>query len=298
MDVQDLEAIEGRLDNVRSIEPILSALRTISAGGWHSALNRMKKARLYAEHLRQATELLLSASPDVATIPWDRPSSSNRRIGVLVIGGNHGLCGDFNDLVISAGQSFIDDSREGDQEVSLFALGQRIQRHFERRREKPAWSEPLSSLTGPSFRQVRDLVREALQTYESGQWDAFHVVHNAYRGASVYSPQVERVIPPERFPSSSSHELWPPTIVEGDPDRLYSLLRRQWITLRVYQVALQSSAAEQSARFRLLEGASQNVNRLIDELTQVYHTARQREITMEMLDLLGASGMLSSEELE
>jgi len=56
--------------------------------------------------------------------------------------------------------------------------------------------------------------------------------------------------------------------------------------------AMESAAAEQSARFRAMDAASANLTRIIDELTLSYHTARQHAITMEMLDLTAGSGIL------
>jgi len=292
MDIQDLESIEARLDNIRSIEPILNALRTISAGGWRAALSRLKSAQRYAEYLREAVRTLLPQLSDRPIIAWNRPPSSRAAVCVLIIGSNHGLCGEFNEVVIAKAESFICDLRQVGRSVNLLFLGQRIQRHFERRGERPVWSEPLPSLTGPSFQQIHSLVQDVLPNYERGRWGFFYAVYNAYHGASIYSPRVEQIIPPRDMLSLKEREPWPPTIIEGDPARLYSLLMMQWVTVSLYQIALQSAAAEQSARFRLLDGAGQNIERLIEELTQIYHSARQHEITMEMLDILGASGML------
>ena len=45
--MQDLERAETRLDNIRTVEPILSALRTISLGSWQAALKRKDSVRRY-----------------------------------------------------------------------------------------------------------------------------------------------------------------------------------------------------------------------------------------------------------
>ena len=39
---QDLERIQTRLGNIRTVSPILAALRTISLGSWQMALNRVR----------------------------------------------------------------------------------------------------------------------------------------------------------------------------------------------------------------------------------------------------------------
>jgi F-type H+-transporting ATPase subunit gamma len=60
----------------------------------------------------------------------------------------------------------------------------------------------------------------------------------------------------------------------------------------LYRMVMESSASEQSARYRAMDSATSNLARLIEELTLAYHTARQHAITMEMLDLIGGTGGL------
>ena len=73
-------------------------------------------------------------------------------------------------------------------------------------------------------------------------------------------------------------------------------MTRQLTELSFYRVLLESAAAEQSARFQLMEGASQNSRRLIEELTLTYHTARQEAVTEEMLELAVSAGLIRGEQ--
>jgi F-type H+-transporting ATPase subunit gamma len=80
---------------------------------------------------------------------------------------------------------------------------------------------------------------------------------------------------------------------------VHSLLRRtdeQLLALSFYQVLLESTAAEQSSRYQLMDGASENSRRLIEELTLTYQTARQDAVTMEMLELAVSAGLVAPEE--
>ena len=49
---QNIEKITKRKDNIESIEPLLSALRTISLANWRSALNRAKDLENYFKELQ------------------------------------------------------------------------------------------------------------------------------------------------------------------------------------------------------------------------------------------------------
>ena len=59
---------------------------------------------------------------------------------------------------------------------------------------------------------------------------------------------------------------------------------------------LDSTAAEHSARYQLMEGATQNSNRLIDELTLALQAARQQAITVEMQELAAGAGLIGGAE--
>jgi F-type H+-transporting ATPase subunit gamma len=85
---------------------------------------------------------------------------------------------------------------------------------------------------------------------------------------------------------------WPPPIVDTDPLSLYATVIQQWTAVQLYNVLLNSSAAEHSTRFQLMESATQNADQLIEELTLVIQTARRQEITEEMAELATGAGLL------
>jgi F-type H+-transporting ATPase subunit gamma len=87
-------------------------------------------------------------------------------------------------------------------------------------------------------------------------------------------------------------EPWPPPIIETDPLSLYATVVDQWAAVQLYEVLLDAAAAEHSTRFQLMESATQNTDRLIDELTLTIQTARRQEITQEMAELAAGSGLI------
>jgi len=117
------------------------------------------------------------------------------------------------------------------------------------------------------------------------------VVYNSYQGLARYEPRHQQLLPPPTIPEEQP--LWPPTI-ETDARQLWSLAAELWLSAALYGVLLESAAAEHSARFQLLDGASQNADRLVEELTLYLQTARQQAITSELQDLAVGSGLLQS----
>jgi len=288
--MESLEQTKARLENIRGIEPILTALRTIALGGLRTTLRRLENARVYYAQLQQVLRLALEH------LPHYNSSAIHQRCGrcaLLIVGSQRGLCGPFTSMVADASEQALRELQAEGVEVEIMVLGEHAHREMRRRGFQTAWEGRLPITSAPSFGMATELAEVALRRYEDGELEAFYVTYNHYLGAGRYEPRKVTLIP---FKTEHPLEepVWPPPIVETDVRSLYKRVARQLVALSFYQVLLASAAAEHSARFQLMDGASQNSRRLIEELTLAYHTARQQAITQEMLELAVSAGLVSS----
>lgn len=296
----DAERTQERLDNIRTVQPIVSALRTISQGSWQAALNRLDGLRGYADRLKG---VLLLLAPHLPRQRWDwlpfslgkigrSPSQGSGRDVLLVIGSERGLCGGFNDAVVQQAQSY----RAAHAACDLWVLGARVERFLIREEMEISWSMPLATSALPSFSLALELTRRWLADFEAETLDTVHVVHNAYRGAGGYETTVTPFIPPE--PPSTDEPGAPQdhVILETEPLSLYTRVVEQWAAMDLYTLLLDSAAAEHAARYQLMEGATQNAERLIEDLTSELQAIRRQQITQEMQELATGAGLLGDDE--
>ena len=293
----DQEGIQARLNNIRSVEPILGAMRTIALGSWQAALNRKTRIRRYSNRL---TELLPPLVARLGSAQW-RGAKHGRRsqpasptIEVLVIGSERGLCGAFNSSLIQHVEQALAQYASDGVEVRIAALGSRVIRGLERNGHDLQWAMPLPVTTLPSSELAYERVHTWLWQYEGRELDAVHVMYNAYRSSTVYEPINACLVPPPLPTLSDETAAWPPSYIDTDPIQLYTRVIRLWTTTEAYRVLLDSAAAEHSARYQLMEGATQNANRLIGELTLALQAARQQAITSEMQELAAGAGLLGT----
>ncbi len=297
--MEDLERAEKRLDNICTVEPILSALRTVSLGSWRAALKRKDSMRRYEERLAATLPALLPHLPAdrrTARSPLSSPPLGGKeggmQIAALVVGSERGLCGRFNAAVVKRAESYLAEQEADGAQVELMALGTRVCRFFQRRERPLAWSSALSVTALPHYRLAFDLTHGWLTRYEKRELDAVDLVYNAYHGTGRYEPTVARLIPPT-LPAPGPDTLpWPPPIIETDPLSLYARVVEQWAAISLYGLLLESAAAVHSTRFQLMEAATQNAERLISELTLAVQTARQQAITQEMQELAVGAGLI------
>jgi F-type H+-transporting ATPase subunit gamma len=292
--MEELERAETRLDHIRTVEPILSALRTISLGSWQAALGQRQSLQQYRGQL---TALLALVLPHVPA--GRRRAGGGRegaeRVAVLAVGSERGLVGRFNTAVARRADSVLAELEAAGMEVELAVLGTRLQRSLRLSKRSSDWFNVLPVTTLPSYRLALELTQRWLARYERDELDAVSIVHNAYRGTGQTETMVVRLIPPQlpaMEESGGPSGTWPPAIIETDPLSLYVSAARQLITLGLHEVLLDSAAAEHATRYQLMESASRNAERLILELTLVIQSARRQRITREMQDLAAGAGLI------
>ena len=281
----DLERIQGRLANIRTVEPILGALRTISLGSWQAALKQREGLRHYGEQLQGILPLL---APRLKTRRRHPASvAASQRVVVLAVGSERGLCGRFNETLAELTEQYLTQQTATGVAGELLVLGGRLQRILARRQVPVAWAGPLPTSALPSFTRAFDFTRRWLARYEAGELDAVDLLYNAYRGVGQYEATVTRLIPPEVPPvgSAAAAVSWRPTIVETEPWALYARVVEQWASLSFYALLLDSAAAEHANRYQLMEAAAQNADRLSEELLLELQSMRRQAVTREMQEL-------------
>jgi F-type H+-transporting ATPase subunit gamma len=300
--VADQEGIQARLNNIRSVEPILGAMRTIALGSWQAALNRQARVRRYSQRLG---ELLLPVVDLLGSHrrrghkPGRRSEPESGRIQAVVIGSERGLCGAFNSSLIQTVEAVLARYAADGFDVQIAVLGSRVRRGLDRGGHVLEWTRPLPMTTLPSSELAHELVHTWLRRYQDRELDGVYVIYNSYKSSTVYEPISVRLVPPP-LPAWSDGALpgeaipWPAPYIDTDPVALYTRLIRLWTTTEMYRLLLDSAAAEHSARYQLMEGATQNANRLIDELTLALQAARQQAITSEMQELAVGAGLLGT----
>lgn len=297
----NLERTQDRLDNVRSVEPLLGALRTISLGAWQASLNRMTGVEAYEEQFLKVMSYLLPHLPHVK-VPAEKetPDQKQGKRIILVIGSERGLCGGFNAVLSDYVSNHLEEWKQaGGGPLRLWVLGNRAKRILRQAGRIISWSRALPGTSVPDYELAYALTQEWLEAYERREIESLDVISNRYLGAGRYKAELLRLIPPD--PGSLTHqsmdlsEAWPPPIIQTDQVRLYARAIRQMIAFMLYQRLLESIAAEHSARYQLMEEAGKNAERLLEELMVTVQAARRQAITREMQELAVSSNLLPEE---
>ncbi|NIM02092.1 MAG: F0F1 ATP synthase subunit gamma, partial [Acidobacteria bacterium] len=119
----NLRAIRKRIGSVKSTQQITKAMKMVSAAKLKRAQDAIVAARPYARHMREVVEgLARRAGPEAHPLLFPRET---RKLGLLVVCSDRGLCGGFNSNLLRAVNRFLQENRERGEEAVLFAVGRK-----------------------------------------------------------------------------------------------------------------------------------------------------------------------------
>ncbi|MBN2555456.1 MAG: F0F1 ATP synthase subunit gamma [Anaerolineales bacterium] len=283
--MDDPGRVEARLDNIRAVDPILSALRTVSQGSMHAARKRLYAVERYSKELLALRGWLPSGSAPIAAAAPDAP------VLILALGSDRGLCGRFNHDVAARVQGLQTVWEEDGTQVAVWSLGLRLAVRLEETGQPPEKQGRFAHRALPAFESATGLAASLQQEIESGGLRSVHLVHNQPLRAGLVRTTDRHWLPLQLAETEVGETSWPPPILETDPQNLLRQIRMQAAANQLYAAMLASSAAEHAARYHLLEDAGQNTERLMAELQIAVQQARQQAITAEMQELAAGASL-------
>lgn len=290
----NLEQTKTRLENIRSVEPILAALRTISMGRWKAAQNRRGHVWDYQKGLTRLFPEILPALKRAGGLYEAARPESRKQVITLIIGSERGLCGAFNRSLVNLAHNYMADIKHRDEQAQLLVVGTMAARLLERAGIVPHQILQGSATSLPPFELAAELSQRWLAAYEAGELRRVDVLFNALLSAGRNEAWQVQLIPPFMQPDDShvgeDYSFEP--IIQTDVRALFIRILTQQVVSSLYACMLESAASENAARYQLLEDARLNIERLVDELESEAAQAYRQAITREIQNLAVGAGLL------
>ncbi|HEY8234440.1 MAG TPA: ATP synthase F1 subunit gamma [Vicinamibacteria bacterium] len=276
--------IRRRIRSVKSTQQITKAMKMVSAAKLRRAQEAMFAARPYARKMLQVlNDVAARAQPDAHPLLQER---GHDKILLVVVTADKGLCGAFNANIIRTATRFVEErQRRG---VAVAAVGRKgrdamRRRGFEVRSERVGVFQPLRYAT------ARELAKELIEAFISGQADEVYLVYNEFKSVIQQRIVVDRLLPIERHtlaPQQAAIDF----IYEPEPAGIFESLLPRHVEVQVWKALLESQAAEHGARMTSMDSASNNAAEMIDGLTLYMNKVRQAAITKEIIEIVSGAG--------
>jgi len=283
----NIRLIRRRIRGIQSTAKITRAMEMIATSKMRKAQERGLAGRPYAEKIMQVMADLAALRREGEEMHPLLQARPVKKIGILHITPDRGMCGGLNTNINRTAASFI---LEQEAPVSLVAVG-RKGRDFMRRYGREIRAEFINLGDRPDWLDTLPISRVIIDDYTSGEIDRVYIVYPQFISTMVQKPIVQQILPvePAEIPTAQNVDY----IYEPGPAQVLGQLLPRFVEMEVYHAILESIASEQSARMVAMRNATESANELIEELTLMYNKARQETITKELLDITGGAAALA-----
>ena len=277
--------IKKKIGSVQNTQKITSAMQMVAASKMRRTQERMRQGKPYSEKIRSVIGHLANSNPEYRhtyMVPRDV-----KRIGYVVVSSDKGLCGGLN---VNLFRALVRDMAEWHNqgiESDLGVIGNKASRFF-----RSIGGNVLAELTDigevPTLSSLIGGIRVMLDAYEAGQIDRLFIISNEFVNTMTQSPVTRQLLPLEPEEDDSYQHRWD-YIYEPDARQIIEGLVTRFIESQVYQAVIENGACEQAAKMIAMKNATENAEKLIEELTLIYNNARQAAITQEIAEIVGGA---------
>ena len=266
---------------------VTKAMKMVSAARLRRSQERIIAARPYANRMREVLQSLAARSqPELHPLLQRR---DEKRIDVIVLAADRGLCGSFNTNILKTAWGFL--GTLSAREVSILAVGKKSREYFRRRIPKQVRQEWTDVFRRLEYATAEAIAHDVIGRYETGETDAVWIVYNEFKSVIAQRPIVERVLPIEQqeFAPQTFREDY---LFEPDAQTLFDRLLPNSIEVQVFRAMLESAAAEHAARMTAMDNATRNAKELVESLTLGMNRVRQAAITTEIIEVVSGAQAL------
>lgn len=285
-----LRDIRKRIRTVKNTQKITKAMKMVSAAKLRRSQERVEAARPFADKIHETVSALARRAHDLgeAPNPLLAERENPRRIELIVMTSDRGLCGGFNSNTARRALRFLFDNKGSYDEIRVSTIGKKGYEALMRERVniRQNYEGVFDRLT---FARAKEIAEEACQAYVEDELDGVYLLYNEFVNAATQRLSLVQLLPV--VPLDVSDDLVDYDYEPSRGELLDALLPRHFAT-QLYRALLESVASEHGARMSAMDSASKNAKDVVDRLTLAYNRARQAAITKELMEIISGAEAL------
>ena len=284
--------IKTKIASVQSTQKITKAMEMVATSKMRKTQDRMAASRPYSETIRNVISHVSKAS-----VGYKHPFLVERevkKIGILVISTDRGMCGGLNVNLFKTTLNQIKNWKEQNISTDLGLIGSKGISFF----RSFGFINIKGQLSGlgdtPALEELIGVANTMFDAYRNGEIDAVYIAYNKFVNTMSQKPVVQKLVP---LPESKDDHLnerqqtWD-YLYEPEPKVLLDSLLVRYLESQIYQAVVDNLASEQAARMVAMKAATDNAGNLINDLRLVYNKARQASITNELNEIVAGAAAI------
>lgn len=286
--------IRTKIKSVQNTRKITKAMEMVAASKMRKAQDRMRAARPYSEKIRRLAANLSAATLSDYRHPFLAKESGElpKRVGLIVVTTDKGLCGGLNTNVLRMLLASMRDwEAKGVGEIRVTCIGNKGLGFMQR-----LGANVVSNVTHlgdtPHLEKLIGPVKVMIDAVQNGELDRVYIAYTRFVNTMRQEPVVEQLLPltGERLGTPQGHWDY---LYEPEARVVVDELLVRYVEALIYQAVAENMASEQSARMVAMKAATDNAGNVIKELQLVYNKARQAAITKELSEIVGGAAAIA-----
>ena len=278
--------IRMKIRSVQNTRKITKAMEMVAASKMRKVQERMRAARPYADKVRNVAAHISHANPEYRH-PFLLERDTVKRVGIIVISTDKGLCGALNTNVLRMVLNQYKDWQGQGEEIDVCCIGNRGFGFMQR-----LGANILSYVTNlgdrPHLENFIGPVKVMLDGYGSDRFDRLMIFYTRFINTMRQEPVMQQLLPLTGERLGAPEGAWD-YIYEPEAKAVLDQVLTRYVEALLYQAVAENMASEQSARMVAMKAASDNAATIIDELTLIYNKNRQAAITTEIAEIVGGA---------
>lgn len=321
-----IRELRERIDSVKNTQKITEAMRLVAAARVRRAQDAVIKCRPFTETL---VEVLYSINQSAQLEDIDFPLSIVRpvkRVALIVVTGDKGLCGGFNNAVIKKATLRVQELKQRGIDCVVISVGKKGNAYFSRSDEIEVDKCIQGGGVFPTTKEAQVIADDVFSLFVSEEVDKVELVYTKFVSLVKSDPVIHTLLPlsmkgescdvkgdcvdameDEMFRLTSKDgklavertklevekpEISPLMQFEQDPVQILDAMMPLYLNSQILRALQESLASELASRMNAMSNASDNAVELKKNLTMAYNRARQAKITGELLEIVAGAEAL------
>lgn len=300
-------------------------MKLVAAAKVRRAQEAVVNARPFSETL---VEVLYNINEQLQTEDVDIPLTKVRpvkKVGLVVVTGDRGLCGGFNNMIIKKAETRIKELKTLGLDFTVVSVGKKGNSYFTRRPYIPV-DKFIEGTNLPTSKEAQAIADDVFSLFVSEEVDKVELLYTKFVSLVKSDPVIHTLLPlsPKGeicdingvCVDAAEDELFRLTTKEGkltverdvmmtkptdfspilqfeqDPVQILDALLPLYLNSQILRALQESLASELAARMSAMSNACDNAQELKKSLSMVYNRKRQAKITGEILEIVAGADAL------
>ena len=283
-----LKELKNKIQSVKNTQKTTRAMKLVSTAKLKRAEEALLLSRDYAKKINEVMNEIsakLSSIKDTITLRAFANINNIKKVDLIVVTADKGLCGGFNHHTIKATLKKIEELKEKNIKIRLKVIGKKAIEYFKFIGIE-MYEEYIGLSSAPTYEKAAEVIEKSYDDFVKEEIDNIIIIHNGYVNKLTQKVVIQELLPIEvnEYDSQEFLDVEP----SDDYEMILEQLVKKYIEYTMYYVLLDSLAGEHSARMQAMDAATNNAQEMVHQLTLAFNKARQEAVTKELIEIVTA----------